>query len=98
MFIDLDGVGIGSQYVCLGVPIINFVHRNNQKGGMEYRYDLANAFLNGYCSIHKLNGFEYDLMWHGAVFSYVYNMQWFDDDEVDIRWSKLKFGLEQKDL
>lgn len=98
IFIDLDDAGIGSQYVDLGwLFITHFVKYDEDRKQFFYAFDLAKSFLNGYCSKYKLDKQEYDLIWKGAVYSHIYNMQWFGDNAADHLWEKLCFGIKQKD-
>ena len=96
-FIDLDSAGIGSQFVDLGWPFItHFVHYSKHNAEMAYKHELASSFLKSYYSRNKLTATDYELMWQGAAYSHIYNMQW--SDETNIMWEKLKFGLQQKNI
>jgi Ser/Thr protein kinase RdoA (MazF antagonist) len=98
IFIDLDDSGIGPQFIDLGLPFISrFVEYNKQTQEIYYKLEIAKAFLDGYCSVRSLSMKDYDLIWSGAVFTHIYNMQWFGEDAADSLWKKLIFGLEQKD-
>lgn len=98
IFIDLDDSGFGPQFIDLGLPFISrFVDYNKQTQEMQYKLEIAKAFLKGYCSVRSLSIKDYELIWSGAVFTHIYNMQWFSEDTADYLWKKLIFGLEQKD-
>jgi len=93
IFIDLDGTGIGSPYI--DFSLLNFAVFNNNQ--FSFAFDLAKSYLDGYSSIYKLDKQEYDLVWHGSIFHHIYNMQWFDYEESELRWEKLRFAVRQKD-
>jgi Ser/Thr protein kinase RdoA (MazF antagonist) len=98
VFIDLDDAGIGSKYLDIGYPLIaQFVAYNKKTGETHYKYDVAKAFLEGYCSISSLTKFEYDLIWHGAVLRHIWEMQCYDEAAVEPLWHIANFGLQQKD-
>ena len=98
VFIDLDGAGIGSKYIDIGYPFITqFVAYNKKTGETYYKFEAAKAFLDGYCSVSRLTRFEYDLIWHGAVFRHISEMKCYDESAVEPLWHILNFGLKQKD-
>ncbi len=98
MLIDLDDAGIGSRYLDLGWPfIMQFVDFNHDTEEMKYRFDLAQAFLNGYYGDEKPEKEEYDLLWQGAIFMHISYMQCYGPYAVDSLWKILKFGMEQKE-
>lgn len=97
IFIDLDGAGCGSPYLDLGWPFISqFVKYDKKTKELGYKFDLARAYLAGYCSEFPLSRTEYDLVWWGAVYTHIYNMQWYGPDDMDPLWEILNFGLAQK--
>lgn len=98
VLIDLDDAGIGSRYLDLGWPfIMQFVDFNHDTEEMQYRFDLAKAFLNGYYGEEKLDRAEYDLLWQGAIYMHISYMQCYGPYAVDSLWKILKFGTEQKE-
>ena len=98
MLIDLDDAGIGSRYLDLGWSfIMQFVDFNHDTEEMKYRFDLAQAFLNGYYGDEKPEKAEYDLLWQGAIFMHISYMQCYGPYAVDSLWKILKFGMEQKE-
>lgn len=98
VFIDLDDAGMGSKYLDLGWAfIMQFVDFNHQTGGMNYRFDLALAFLRGYYGESPLLRNEYDMIWQGAVFMHISYMRTYGPDAEDSLWQILKFGMAQKE-
>jgi len=98
VFVDLDDAGMGSQWMDIGTPIISqFVKFDKKTKAIDYQTDLAAAYLAGYASVCPLSAAEYDLAWHGAAFTHMYNMQWFGDDAADDLWEILQFGMAQKE-
>lgn len=99
VFIDLDCTGIGSRFMDIGWAfIMQFVDFNHATGEMRYRFDLAEAFLNGYYGSESINHREYDLIWKGAVYMHIAYMKCYGPDAVDSLWNILKFGIEQKEV
>lgn len=97
VLIDLDDAGIGARHLDLGWPfIMQFVDFNHQTEKMQYRFDLALAFLRGYYGGGRLTGEEYDLIWQGAVFMHISYMQVYGPDAVESLWKILRFGMNQK--
>lgn len=98
VLIDLDDTGIGSRFMDLGWAfIMQFVDYNHQSGEMRYRFDLAEAFLNGYYGSELISEREYDMIWKGAVYMHISYMQCYGPDAVESLWDILKFGMEQKE-
>jgi len=98
LLIDLDDAGIGSRYLDLGWPLVmQFVDYNYATGKMQYRFNLAEAFLSGYYDGELISRNEYDLLWQGAVFMHISYMQDYGPEAVDSLWDILRFGIEQKD-
>lgn len=98
ILIDLDDAGIGSRYLDLGWPfIMQFVKHDRVTGKMNYRMDLAEAFLTGYYGGDAITRQELDLIWQGAVFMHISYMNDYGPDAVDSLWKILKFGMEQKE-
>ena len=99
MFIDLDDAGIGSRYLDLGWPfIMQFVDFNHDTEEMNYRFDLAESFLRGYCGEEDPTREEYDRIFHGAEQMHISYMQTYGPDAVDSLWKILDFGRKQKDI
>lgn len=99
VFIDLDNTGIGSKYLDLGWSfIMQFVDFNHETEQMRYRFDLAEAFLDGYYGTRVIEREEYDLIWKGAIYMHIAYMQCYGPDAVESLWSILKFGMEQKEI
>ena len=99
MLIDLDDAGIGSRHLDLGWPfIMQFVDFNHDTEEMNYRFDLAESFLNGYYGKEEILREEYDLLWDGAVYMHISYMQCYGPYAVDSLWKILKFGMEQKEV
>lgn len=97
VLIDLDDAGIGARHLDLGWPfIMQFVDFNHQTEKMQYRFDLAIAFLRGYYGSRRLTGEEYDLIWQGAVFMHISYMQVYGPDAVESLWKILRFGMDRK--
>jgi len=65
---------------------------------MNYRFDLAESFLNGYYGREEILREEYDLLWDGAVYMHISYMQCYGPYAVDSLWKILKFGMEQKEV
>lgn len=98
-FIDLDDTGIGSRYLDLGWPfIMQFVEFNHETAEMTYRFDLAQAFLEGYYGRENISREEYDLVFQGAIQMHISYMQSYGPYAVDSLWKILRFGMEQKDV
>ena len=98
IFIDLDGAGCGSPFLDLGWPFLSqFVEYDKKTKELGYKFELADAYLEGYCREYKLNRTEYDLLWWGAIYTHIYNMQWYGPDDVEPLWRILTFGIAQKD-
>lgn len=98
IFIDLDDAGIGPQYIDIGWPFISqFVDFNRETKEMHYKFDIATSFLKGYCSVRKVTEEEYNLIWSGAVYTHIFNMQWFGVDAAESLWKILKYGMSQKE-
>ena len=98
VLIDLDDAGIGSRYLDLGWPfIMQFVKHDRATGKMNYRMDLAEAFLTGYYGGDEITRREWDLIWQGAVFMHISYMNDYGPEAVDSLWKILKFGMEQKE-
>lgn len=98
MLIDLDDAGIGSRFLDLGWPfIMQFVDFNHDTEEMNYRFDLATAFLQGYYGGEMPDKAEYDLLWQGAIYMHISYMQCYGPYAVDSLWKILKFGMEQKE-
>lgn len=98
MLIDLDDAGTGSRFLDLGWPfIMQFVDFNHDTEEMKYRFDLAQAFLEGYYGNKKPERVEYDLLWQGAIYMHVSYMQCYGPYAVDSLWKILKFGMDQKE-
>lgn len=99
MLIDLDDAGIGSRYLDLGWPfIMQFVDFNHDTEEMKYRFDLAEAFLQGYYGGEKPDRAEYDLLWQGAIYMHISYMQCYGPYAVDSLWKILEFGMNQKEV
>lgn len=99
VFIDLDDAGIGSRYLDLGWPfIMQFVDFNHETEEMNYRFDLAQSFLEGYFGGETIPKEEYDLIFQGAVQMHISYMQSYGPDAVDSLWKILQFGMEQKEV
>lgn len=97
VLIDLDDAGIGARHLDLGWPfIMQFVDFNHQTEKMQYRFDLAIAFLRGYYGSRRLTGEEFDLIWQGAVFMHISYMQVYGPDAVESLWKILRFGMDRK--
>lgn len=97
ILVDLDSAGIGPQYIDIGWPLISqFVHFDKVTKEMYYKFDIAKAFLEGYLSVRSLSEAEYELSWQGAIYSHIYNMQWFGENAADDLWEILLYGSEQK--
>lgn len=97
VLIDLDDAGIGSRYLDLGYAFIMQFVEHTEDMRMNYRFDLAKAFLDGYYGSDKIPRLEYDLLWHGAVYMHISYMQSFGYAAVEPLWQILKFGMEQKE-
>ncbi len=98
ILIDLDDAGIGSRYLDLGWPfIMQFVKHDRATGKMDYRMDLAEAFLAGYYGEDEITRQELDLIWQGAVFMHISYMNDYGPEAVDSLWKILKFGMAQKE-
>ena len=98
IFIDLDDAGIGSRYLDLGWPfIMQFVDFNHDTEEMNYRFDLAKCFLEGYYGGKAIPREEYDLLFKGAEQMHISYMQAYGPDAVDSLWKILLFGREQKE-
>ncbi len=98
MLIDLDDAGIGSRYLDLGWPfIMQFVEFDHDTEEMNYRFDLAAAFLDGYYGEGEIDRKEYDLLWQGAVYMHISYMQTYGPYAVDSLWKILNFGIGQKE-
>lgn len=97
VLIDLDDAGIGSRYIDLGYAFIMQFVEHTEDMHLDYRFDLAKAFLKGYYGSEKVPRFEYDLVWHGAVYMCIFYMQSYGPEAVDSLWKILKFGMEQKE-
>ncbi len=99
VLIDLDDAGIGSKYMDLGWPIImQFVDFDHATGDMHYRFDLAEAFLDGYYEKELIKQTEYDLIWKGAAYMHIAYMKSYGPDAVGSLWKILNFGMKQKDI
>ncbi len=96
MLIDLDDAGIGSRYLDLGWAFIMQFVEHTEQMRLSYRFDLAQAFLEGYYGTARISRMEYDLLWQGAVYMHISYMQSYGPDAVDSLWNILQFGLEQK--
>lgn len=98
ILIDLDDAGIGSRYLDLGWPfIMQFVKHDRATGKMDYRMDLAEAFLTGYYGEDEITRQELELIWQGAVFMHISYMNDYGPEAVDSLWKILKFGMAQKE-
>lgn len=98
VLIDLDDAGIGSRYLDLGWPfIMQFVKHDRATGRMNYRMDLAQAFLCGYYGEEEITRQELDLIWQGAVFMHISYMNDYGPEAVDSLWKILQFGMAQKE-
>lgn len=96
VLIDLDDSGIGSRYLDLGWAFIMQFVEHTEQMQLSYRFDLAQAFLEGYYGTARISQMEYDLLWQGAVYMHISYMQSYGPDAVDSLWNILQFGLEQK--
>lgn len=97
ILIDLDDAGIGSRFLDLGWPfIMQFVDLNHSTGEMNYRFDLAEAFVKGYYGEEPITQEEYDMLWQGAVYMHISYMKTYGPDAVNALWKMLKFGMDQK--
>lgn len=98
LLIDLDDAGIGPKYLDLGWPfIMQFVDFDHQAQRMQYRFDLALAFLRGYFEEETLSRHEYNMIWSGAVFMHISYMKTYGPDAVDSLWKILQFGMAQQE-
>ena len=98
IFIDLDDSGIGSKYIDLGWPfIMQFVDYNRETHEMKYKFSLAQAFLKGYYGEKSISKEEIDMIWYGAIYMHIANMQCYGPEAVDSLWKILKFGIKQKE-
>ncbi len=98
VLVDLDDAGLGSKYLGLGWPLImQFVKFDKQSHDKEYRFDLANAFLQGYYGADTLSRKEYELLWQGAIYMHISYMQTFGPDAIDSLWEILRYGMEQQE-
>lgn len=95
--IDLDDAGLGSRYLDLGYPLICQFVEHDDEMNLWYRFDLAQAFLQGYYGEEKITRQEYDVLWHGAAFMQISYMKCYGEDAVDSLWKILEFGLTQKE-
>ncbi len=75
MLIDLDDAGIGSRYLDLGWAFIMQFVEHTEQMRLSYRFDLAQAFLEGYYGTARISRMEYDLLWQGAVYMHISYMQ-----------------------
>jgi Ser/Thr protein kinase RdoA (MazF antagonist) len=99
IFVDLDDSGIGPKYIDLGWPfIMQFVDYNRETQEMQYKFDLAKAFLKGYYGGKSISKQEIDMIWNGAIYMHIAYMQCYGPDAVDSLWSILKFGIKQKEI
>ncbi len=98
VFIDLDDTGIGSRYLDLGWPfIMQFVNFNHDTKEMNYRFDLAQGFLQGYFGKEQISREEFDLIFQGAIQMHISYMQAYGPDSVNDLWKILLFGIKQKE-
>ncbi len=105
--IDFDEAGIGSTYIDLGYPLITqFVQFTGRKENgivpdinkLEFHYNEAKAFYNGYFSISPMPDDEKQFIFDGAVFMQLLYMPVFGDDAVQYMWRILTFALDNKPL
>lgn len=96
--IDLDDAGVGSRHLDIGWAfIMQFVDFNHQTEEMQYRFDLAKAFLKGYYGEREITAQEYNLIWAGAIYMHISYMQVYGSYAVDSLWKILKYGISQKE-
>lgn len=99
VLIDLDDAGIGCRYLDMGWPfIMQFVDYNHTTEEMKYRFDLAEAFLQGYYGDEDISREEYDLIWQGAIYMHISYMKTWGPYAVDSLWNILKFGMDHKEI
>lgn len=96
--IDLDDAGIGSRYLDIGWAFIMQFVEHTEDMCLSYRFDLAQSFLKGYYDSEQITKKEYDLIWHGAVYTHISYMQSYGPYAVDSLWKILQYGLAQKPL
>ena len=64
---------------------------------MNYRFDLAESFLNGYYGEKGLTREEYNLIFYGAEQMHISYMKSYGPYAVDSLWEILKYGMNQKE-
>jgi len=98
IFIDFDDAGMGSLFIDIGYPLITqFVQINKATKVIEFNYEKAKAFYQGYKSNFNISQKDKQLIFDGAVFMQLMYMPCYGIEGIQYMWDILKFALNNKD-